>query len=104
MANRTYRGENAGYVINSKAIDIARQFCTNIQEALTRDQFWQMIERNKCESDNRICHSHDFCDANVLLAEAFAKVMKRELDTQSDADLRLWSEAWAIAKEADFYA
>ena len=31
----------------------------------------EIVERNKNETDPNICHSHDFCDANMFLHEVF---------------------------------
>ena len=55
-----------------------------------------------------ICHSHDFCDANVYMAEAFEHVIGRNVflpcDTNDDgiieSDCRTMNEAWSIAKRA----
>ena len=55
---------------------------------------------NAAEKNPEICHSHDFCDANEVMAEAFAAVVGRSIDLQSDADSELWSEAWASYKAA----
>lgn len=45
-----------------------------------------------------ICASHDFCDANMAMDQAFQELLNREPDMQSDADCALWNEAWQIAK------
>jgi hypothetical protein len=47
------------------------------------------------------CASHDFCDANMPMAEAFAAVMGRPFVTDTgiaDADLTLVNAAWDIAR------
>lgn len=38
------------------------------------------------------------CDANLVMAEAFASVMGRPFDVQSEADRQLWNEAWGFGK------
>lgn len=52
-----------------------------------------------------ICASHDHCDANECMAEAFAAVMGRDIlpdhgegMTQEDCDL--WNQAWGRARRA----
>lgn len=59
-------------------------------------------ERNAAEPNPSICHSHDFCDANVAMAEAFEHVRGHEPDVQSESDMRLFSAAWDAAKRAGF--
>lgn len=93
-------------------IRLARAFGEQVQETLTVSQFRQVIDGNKAEPENSgICHSHDFCDANVSMHDAFVATFGRNpLDTpsadniMSDADEKLWNDAWAIAKAADFFA
>ncbi|MDX0622864.1 hypothetical protein GOD54_23480 [Sinorhizobium medicae] len=91
-------------------IRLAKAFGTLIQEALTRHQFNTVLDRNKSESDDGVCHSHDFCDANMYMLEAFEAELGRKpsfLDGTDDAaenlDLAVWNDAWAIAKAADFF-
>lgn len=60
-----------------------------------------VIARNKTET--MVCHSHDYCDANEAMAEAY-----RRQDVYSDTDDEcppdLWGAAWAIAKARGFAA
>lgn len=53
------------------------------------------------------CATHDFCDANEIMGEAFKAVMGRNIlpdddsePTESDCDLR--NAAWEIARKAEF--
>lgn len=48
------------------------------------------------------CASHDHCDANLIMADAFADIMGRAFlpgndRAPSDADCALWSDAWQRA-------
>jgi len=50
-----------------------------------------------------ICATHDFCDANQVMADAFAQTMGRDLIMGDDEpgqqdDFRLWGKAWDHAK------
>lgn len=76
---------------------IAAAFVANLKAALTEQQFAEMQNLNAV-ADAGICHSHDYCDANEVMADAFFCVMGRELDTQSDEDRALWSDSWDYAK------
>lgn len=45
-----------------------------------------------------VCCSHDYCDANEVMARAFWVVVGRRVKTQDDGDCSLWSRAWDLAK------
>jgi len=63
-----------------------------------------------------ICATHDFCDANMVMLEAFEQVIGREPaflegtdeagnhSPEGDADMRLWGAAWNHAKAAHLTA
>lgn len=86
-------------------IALAREFGSLIQGEFTCRQFREMVYANKRElEDSVVCHTHDYCDANMVMLEAFQTVFQREPDMESDDDLELWNDAWAIAKAADFFA
>ena len=93
---------------------IADAFANIIRDWLTAAEWAEMQARNVDDSDG-VCASHDFCDANMAMAEAFETVTGREpafgydtladgspvdpaAATQADADCALWSAAWIIAK------
>lgn len=44
-----------------------------------------------------VCASHDFCDANMPMADAFESIMGRPVDPANDDDAALWSAAWNVA-------
>lgn len=46
------------------------------------------------QGNHGVCHSHDFCDANMVMAEAFKKVVGVEMKTDSDEHTALWNAAW----------
>lgn len=77
---------------------LSEQFLQELADVIGYDSFREVVTRNAALNDPSICASHDFCDANMVMAAAFEKVMKREVDTQSDADLAVWNEAWDRAK------
>jgi hypothetical protein len=93
---------------------IAKAFAAVLRDWLTADQWAEMQARNVDYSDG-VCASHDFCDANEAMAEAFKTITGREpsggFDTladgspvdpmaaiQADADCARWSAAGANAK------
>lgn len=83
------------------AEEIANAFSTILCDWLTAAELDTVNERNKTRGAG-VCHSHDFCDANMAMAEAFETVVKRPVDPQSDADTALWDRAWDTARESGF--
>ena len=84
------------------ASELARSFADILGEWLTPEQFAEMRLRNVQYVNDNICASHDYCDANMAMIEAFNRVLGREpaswFANDSDADMRLMDEAWNIAK------
>lgn len=87
-------------------IRLAREFGSKVQEELSRADFRAVLELNR--NDSAACHTHDFCDANMLMLDAFKVTFEREpaflTNPQEAADLALWNDAWQIAKAAEFFA
>lgn len=50
------------------------------------------------------CSSHDICDANVPMIEAFEETFHRLPDSGSQDDADMLNEAWTMAREAKFFA
>lgn len=83
---------------------LASEFVIVIREWLTPEQCRE-IDRLNAESlaadDTAVCHSHDFCDANQAMIDAFGR-FNVELDLQDDAHSKLVDDAWAAAKISGF--
>jgi len=80
-----------------------------LREWLTEDQFAEMRSKNVAYvvEDASVCASHDYCDANMAMAEAFEKVVGREMAlgeetpeaaSAQEIDLKLVNAAWDDAK------
>lgn len=82
--------------------NVAHEFSRVLHEQLGADTMREVVQRNALPEYARCCASHDFCDANVYMAEAFEQVTGRAPDPASDADAALWNEAWEIAKSEGF--
>ncbi len=90
---------------------VARAFGQKLKSWLSVGELLQVLERNKAEESENICHSHDFCDANMAMEAAFKKVLhhgcrsiqSRATEEQKRADDELWNEAWALAKSKNFF-
>lgn len=88
-----------------KQVELAQAFSELLREAIG-DRINDVIERNATEENPDACHSHDFCDANEIMLQAW-----RDCGLSEDAIVGgnpaddahcLWETAWDIAKEYDF--
>lgn len=91
------------------AAAIGNVFADLLMDRLGAEQFAEMQARND-EEDGDSCASHDYCDANMVMSEAFVKVTGRECrlpcdvgpngptQAEVDADMALWNSAWDYAK------
>lgn len=78
---------------------LALAFRYELKRNLLLTQFEEMRRRNALpEYSVNACASHDFCDANVIMDDAFLTEFGREADLQSDADIGLMNRAWDAAK------
>lgn len=82
---------------------LALEFSQGLHAYLTPEQMSEVVERNKNETDPNICHSHDFCDANMFLHEVF---MAYGMDVADEGGMErygpLWDQAWNLAKSREF--
>lgn len=94
---------------------LAREFSLKLRHYLSDHEMSQVISLNTADEDPEICHSHDFCDANQIMFEAFFKVFNRscildadpekepELAAVAKKDVDSINAAWTMAKENKFY-
>lgn len=82
---------------------LALEFSQGLRSYLTDEQMAEVLRLNLAEISLGICHSHDFCDANMFLHEVFMKygmnpVEEGGMDRWGD----LWDRAWNMAKASEF--
>jgi hypothetical protein len=82
---------------------LALEFSQGLHAYLTPVQMSEVVERNRNEEDISVCHSHDFCDANVVLYDVFKRygmdvATHRGLSKWAD----LWANVWALARAREF--
>lgn len=51
-------------------IQLAARFKKFLIDEIGPEKYAETIELNRQETDKNICHSHDFCDANMVMLEA----------------------------------
>lgn len=82
---------------------LALEFCQELRASMTAEQLVLAAIRNSEEPDPRICHSHDFCDANMALYAAF---MRHGMDPADEGGMerwgQLWDRSWNLAKAGGF--
>jgi hypothetical protein len=88
-------------MITEQIAKLADEFDAELRAELSESDYDDAVVLNRDEESAGVCHTHDFCDANVFMAEAFEKVVGRPIDLQSDADTALWNAAWSEWKSRD---
>lgn len=83
---------------------LARAFSCCLRAFMGDTDLAQADEDNATEVNPNICHSHDHCDANEIMNQAFRIVLGRNADTQIKSDVAMWTAAWDHAKREGFMA
>ncbi len=85
---------------DERPAQIAEKFAAVLRRWLSPGEFAEMRKRNQTSAyASGCCASHDFCDANMAMEEAFTEIVGRPLDFGSDADTAIWNEAWETARQ-----
>lgn len=85
---------------NEAAYELANMFSELLRAALSGN-LEEVVHRNRAETNPNICHSHDFCDANQVMLDAYVEVYGNEPDMRSD-DVEVMGYAWDEAKLREF--
>lgn len=83
--------------------EIAKEFSRLLRGLLSSLDMDAIVATNEAQEDKGTCASHDFLDANIVMADAFRNVMGREVQIESELDAKLWNLAWNEAKENKFH-
>lgn len=85
---------------------LAREFSLRLRSELSEAEMAEVIERNGAENSNKHCHSHDYCDANEVMDDAFTHVTGEGIlegaSGMTTAKTELWGAAWDKAVGSDF--
>ena len=85
--------------------ELAREFCHALHRHIGTVGVAKVVELNRREANVHICHSHDFCDANMTMLESWENTFPGlEMDLQDDDHLKAIHEAWTAAAKAEFNA
>lgn len=82
-------------------VKLACKFSELLSQELTAEELDQVNERNAAEAHKPTCSSHDFCDANQVMADAL-DALGVDLDLQNPKQVALINDAWTLARSNDF--
>lgn len=87
-----------------KVEQLAREFSRQLWAEIGSTKMKQVIQLNANEKNPSVCHSHDFCDANmVMLAAGSALKFWSEFSFDWEGpQVKLMNEGWALAKVLNF--
>lgn len=92
---------------------IAREFAKLMLAEIGAENLASAVAENMADmaqGNDSTCATHNFCDANMVMDEAFHNVLGRGMylidedatEAQKDSDTELWNSAWTMAKHAGF--
>jgi hypothetical protein len=93
---------------DKKIESVAKEFSKLLLDEIGVEKLRQVVDLNKKEKDKNICHSHDFCDSNMVMQSAF-KAIGIDLEKnypdalQNESITEIWNAAWNLAKKNDMY-
>lgn len=103
MSRGYYSGKAAA---SAEAVAVlAKEFSGLVRRDLA-DELPAIVKRNerydRTYSENPPCATHDFCDANMVMLEAWTTVTGLERPPESEDEMATWSAAWEAARAAKF--
>lgn len=92
-----------GVARNVKVELLAEEFSEDLKTQIPSDEMHEVLHRNRIEANPSICHTHDFCDTNMVLHNVF---VKHGIDIADEGGRDrwgdLWNDVWNKAKAAEF--
>lgn len=84
--------------------ELAKEFSRLIREKLKPADMGKVIALSKSGDYTTACPTHEFCDANQVMMDAFENLAGRPYSFDDDStDHEITEQAWTIAREHDFY-
>ncbi len=85
---------------------LAREFARLLKIEVGEDDFNTIAKQTEKYKTAGVdtCVSHDFCDSNMLMNDAFNNLYGEDINPINALDLQLVNEAWELAKEQNFWA
>lgn len=75
---------------------LAIMFERRLRRYVPEEKWSELLAANRAERNPGICRSHDYCDANEAMIEAWGEVMQSELDVGSEEHAAAMDVAWEL--------
>lgn len=85
---------------------LAREFAKVLLEDIGAPSLRMASLLNLREPDKDVCHTHDFCDSNQSMIDAYARltgIPAAEVDVCTDPFVTVANAAWSLAKSKVFF-
>lgn len=80
--------------------DLAGEFDFELRRVINADDYDVVLATNRTPAfASGCCATHDFCDANEVMAAAFRNTIGRKVKANSEEDSALWNAAWELWRE-----
>lgn len=70
------------------------EFTKLLIEEIGRDNVETAREENGSGVCPLSCYTHEFCDANVVMSNAFLNILGHDVDAENQDDVDLWNASW----------
>lgn len=80
---------------------LADNFSEALQKDLSEADFNELVKLNKT-SKSAYCLSHDYTDANGLMAICYEKLFDENFDPTKQAHMNILNKAWTLARKNNF--
>jgi hypothetical protein len=82
--------------------NVAGEFSRILKEWIGTINLTEVNRRNRKKEYKGCCASHDFCDANMAMLEAFEDITGEDCNLEDPYTHSIMNEAWDCARIADF--
>lgn len=79
-------------------LKLAARFIVLVAEQLDPADLAEVRRRNMQPRYKGCCATHDFCDANMIMDQAWRDSFGHEINADDEAQAEIWNTAWAIAR------
>jgi hypothetical protein len=82
------------------ALCLGEAFADGLANTLTHNDWCEMVALNQTPTyADGACASHNYCDANIVMLDAWHLMFDRPIDADIEAEAKLWNAAWEVARE-----
>ena len=88
-------------ILPPHVIELSEVFTGIIIQWLTSEEIKEVNRKNAITGDSS-CATHEYCDPNEAMYQAFKSVKGREINYEDGEDIELMNRAWAMSKKQQF--